>query len=395
MAMSHRSDRRTTSLLIRCAVFAAVLPIIGCASPGPPRAPTLNLPEPVRDLTVDRIGNTVELHFTAPTRTTDKLPLQGATVTGQLCRQLDHQPCLPVPSSKTAVAVVGPNRTHNLVTWIDPLPTDLEQGPTRLLAYRVEFFSPAGRSAGTSATAFTVAGPSPAPVEGLHAEGSRLGVVLSWSSSAKAGEILLRREDLAPAHPKPNKTPGSHNAAASPIVWLRTHDPNDSAPTQNRTLDTTALPDTPYTYIAQRSVTVQLGGHSIELRSSLAAPIHFTLREIYAPLAPTGLTAVGFFADASTSTSAPFAVDLIWQPTDDTGLLAILGGYNIYREPLSNTGEPTSPHIRLNTSPIPMPSFHDTTANPATRYRYSVTAIDAKGNESPAVTVLLEPSTTP
>ena len=395
MAMSQGSDRRTTSLLIRFAAFAAILASIGCASPGPPRAPTLSLPEPVRDLAVNHIGNTVELHFTAPARTTDKLPIGGGTVTGQFCRQLDHQPCVTVPSSKATLDTVGPKGTRDNATWTDTLPADLVQGSPRLLAYRVEFFSPAGRSGGLSAPAFTLAGPAPAPVVDLHAEGSRLGVVLSWNASAQAGEVLLRREDLAPADTKANKTPGSHNATASPIVWLRTHDPNDSAPTPNRTLDTSAHPGTPYTYTAQRSLTVQLGGHSIEVRSALAAPLHFTLREIYPPLAPTGLTAVGFFADASTGTSAPFAVDLIWQPTDDTGLLATLAGYNIYRETLSTAGESTTPRTRLNTSPIPMPSFHDTTANPAKRYRYSVSAIDAKGNQSPAVTVLLESSTAP
>ena len=296
----HPRNERTATLLIRGVALGAVLAAIGCASPGPPRAPSLNLPELVRDLTVTRIGNTVELHFTAPSRSTDKLPLRGGKVTGQLCRQLDHQPCLPVPSSKTTVATGGPNGTHNLVTWTDTLPTDLAQGSPRLLTYRVEFFSPAGQSAGASAPAATAAGSPPPPAGNLHAEGSRLGVVLSWDPSAQPGDILLRREDLA----------------------------------------------------------------------------------------PTGLTAVGFF----TPTPSTFAIDLVWQPVDNTGLLAGLAGYNIYREPLSPTGEPTAARTRLNTSPVQLPGFHDTTANPTTSYRYSVTAIDAKGNESSAATVLLEPS---
>lgn len=393
MDSSHRSPARTPAIFLHSAAFAAVLALFGCASPGPPRAPTLSLPEPVRDLAVTRIGNTVELRFTAPTRTTDKLPIRGAIVTGQLCRELEHQSCQPVPSSKAAVNTVGPNGTRSSVTWIDTLPTDLTQGSPRLLAYRVEFFSPANRSAGPSTPAFTLTGPPPAPVGALSAEGSRLGVVLAWNASTQPGDVFLRREDLAPSFPKPHKAPGSPSAAKAPIVWLGTHDPNDSAASPNSTLDTSALPDTPYTYAAQRRLTVQLGGHSIELRSALSAPLNFTVREIYPPLAPTGLTAAGFFADAPTGTSSPFAVDLIWQPTDEAGLLATLVGYNVYREPLSPAGEPTSPRIRLNTSPVQLPAFHDTTANPATRYRYSVTAIDAKGNESPATTVLLEPST--
>lgn len=393
MDLLRRSHARTPLFSPQNAVFALFLTLFGCASPGPPRAPTLSLPEPVRNLSATRIGNTVELQFTVPSSTTDKLPIRGGTVTGQLCRQLEPQPCQPVAASKAAVATVGPNATHNVVTWIDTLPSDLTQGPRRLLAYRVEFFSPAGRSASPSTPAFTLTGPPPAPVEALRAEGSRLGVVLIWNASTQPGDVFLRREDLAPSLPKPHKAPGSPSVTKAPIVWLSTHDPNDRAATPNRTLDTTALPDTPYTYAAQRRLTVQLDGHSIELRSALSAPLNFTLREIYPPLAPIGLTAAGFFADAPTGASSPFAVDLIWQPTDDAGLLATLVGYNVYREPLSATGEPTSPSLKLNTSPVPLPAFHDPTANPATRYRYSVTALDAKGNESPATTVLLEPST--
>ena len=395
MDSSHRSTARTTTMLLQSAAFAAVLALFGCASPGPPRAPTLSLPEPVRDLAVTRIGNTVELRFTAPTRTTDKLPIRGAIVTGQLCRELEHQSCQPVPSSKAAVNTVGPNGTRSFVTWIDILPTHLTQGSPRLLAYRVEFFSPTGRSTGTSAPAFTVAGPPPAPVEDLHAEGSRLGVVLDWKPSAQPGDVVLERESKAPSGPKPHKNKDGSSAAASPLVWLGTHSSNDSSVPLNRTLDTTALPDVPYSYTAQRRIMLQLGGHAIELRSSLSSPIPFILHEIYPPLEPTGLTAVGFFASEAASSSPTYAVDLIWQPVDDTGLLAGLAGYNIYREPVDAASTPLMARTRLNAVPIRTPAFHDTTAKPSTRYRYSASAIDSKGNESPTATVLLEPSAAP
>lgn len=392
MHLSHPNAIRTTRMLLYSAAFAPILALFGCASPGPPRAPTLSLPQPVRDLNVTRIGDTVELNFTAPSRTTDKLPIRSATVIGQLCRQLEHQSCLSVATSKVSVTTVGPNGTHNLVTWVDTLPPSLIQGPPRLLAYRVEFFSPNGRSAGPSAPAFTIAGPTLAPVDNLHAQGSRLGIVLAWSPSVSPGDVLLRRENLAPTPPKPHKTQGSTNSATPRVLWLETHSPSDSAAPQNRTLDTTALPETPYRYNAQRRIALQLSGHSVELRSALSPPTPFTLLEIYPPPAPAGLNAAGFFASGSTGIPPAFAVDLIWQPIDETGLLAGLAGYNVYREPLNATGDTTAPRTRLNTAPLPTPAFHDTTANSATRYRYSVTAIDTKGNESRAVTVLLEPS---
>lgn len=396
-----RSDRRTSSLLLGFAALAAILAAIGCASPGPPRAPSLHLPQPVRDLTAARIGNTVELHFTAPANSTDKLPLHGGTVTGQLCRQLPHEPCIAVPSSKATVSIAGLGNTRNPIIWTDILPSFLTDGPAKLLAYRVEFFSPAGRSAGLSDPAFTVTGPSPAPVDNLHVEGTRLGILLTWNPSPNPGDVLLQREDLAPKPPKPHKTSTTAptpkptknptHASTPALVWLGTQHPGDAQ--TNRTLDTAALPDTPYRYLAQRRLTLQLGNRTIELRSQPTAPITFTLLQLYPPPAATGLTAVGYVAPTPTGTPSTFAVDLIWQPVDDSGLITPLAGYNLYREPIDATAHPTASRQQLNTAPIPSPAFHDTSASPTTSYRYTVTAIDTKGNESPATTVLLQPPT--
>jgi hypothetical protein len=396
MDLFCRGDRCVSSLLLGCIALAA----IGCASPGPPRAPSLHLPQPVRDLTADRVGDTVELHFTAPANSTDKLLLRGGTVTGQLCRQLAHQACIAVPSSKASVSIAGPGGTRNSVTWTDTLPPALAEGPAKLLDYRVEFFSAAGRSAGLSEPAFTVTGPAPAPVDNLHAEGTRLGILLSWNSSSDAGEVLLHREDLAPKPPKLRNasasapaiksTKSSAHASTSGTAWLGAQQPGDVQ--TNRTLDAAALPDTPYRYFARRRVTVALGSHAIEVRSQPSPAIDFTLLQRYPPPTPAGLTAVGYVARASAGRPAAFAVDLIWQPVDEAGLITPLAGYNLYREPIDASAQPTAARQQLNTAPIPSPGFHDISASAAASYRYSVTAIDTKGNESPSVTVILRPS---
>jgi hypothetical protein len=374
MDLYSRSGQNSASISSYLALSAALI-LTGCASPGPPHAPSLKLPQPVRDLTATRIGNTVELHFTAPSNSTDKLPLRGPTLSGQLCRQLPHQPCLPV-APRTSVPLTNSNDPHNLVTWTDTLPPALTEGPPQLLTYRVEFFSPANRSAGPSNQAFTASGQAPAPVQNFQAEGSRLGIILQWTPIPTSGEVVLRREDLAPAKP------------GQAIDWLQTNDSNSS---QARTLDTAALPDTPYRYIAQRRATIHLANHPIELRSPLSPPIDYTLQRIYPPPTPAGLTAAGY----SSETPSSFAVDLIWQPITESGLITPLAGYNLYRETLNATGEPTAPRTQLNSSPIPQPSFHDATANSTSTYRYSVTAIDAKGNQSSATTVILQPSVPP
>ena len=179
-----------------------------------------------------------------------------------------------------------------------------------------------------------------------------------------------------------------HASRTPAIEWLQA---NDSDESKASTLDTAALPDTPYSYLAQRRTTLQLANHSIEIRSTPSTPINFTLLNIYPPPAPIGLTAAGYFS----GTPPAFAVDLIWQPVNEAGLITPLAGYNVYREILNAAAESTTPHGQLNASPILQPAFHDTTANPSAAYRYSVTAIDAKGNQSPATSVVLQPSATP
>jgi hypothetical protein len=346
--------------------------LAGCASPGPPRPPSLGLPQPVRDLVAARAGDSVELSYTVPWQSTDKLPLRGVTVRGVLCREVEHQGCIVVAG--LAPKVRG---QHTLVTWHDDLPPALASGPPRMLSYRVEFFNDTGRSAGPSDAAITVAGSAPAVVEDFHAEGSRLGVVLRWAPAPAAeGEVVLEREDLAPVATQDAKR------AKPGVIWLQ------SNATAGSTLDTTAQPGTPYRYTAVRERVAQLGGGKLRYRSAASAPVEFTLNTIYPPPVPTGLTAAGFAPDGGS-----YAVDLVWQPIDDAGMVAGLAGYNIYREPLDANSRSAGERIRLNAQPVPLPAFHDATAKSMQRYRFSVTAVDNRGNESAAQSFVLEPST--
>jgi hypothetical protein len=344
--------------------FCIVVAVAGCASPGLPRPPSLNLPEPARDLIAKRIGDTVELQFTIPSRSTDKLPLRGSPFSALFCRELDHQVCLPIPSSRTTIS-----KRDGLFIWTDTLPSKLTQTRTQTLGYRVEILNPLGRSAGYSSPAFTATGAAPPPVEGFRAEGSRLGIVLGWNLNAvDVGDVMLQREDLG-------SKPDIHQLV-----------PPNSMATSNL-LDTTVKPGKPYRYIASRRLSVQLGGRAIEILSAPSQDVELTLQPIYPPLAPTGLDTAAYF---STTNPSLYVVDLIWQPVDEPKVIVPLAGYNLYRESLDSAGHPLAPRIRLNKLPITQPSFHDTTADTTARYRYTVTAIDAKGNESGAASALIE-----
>jgi hypothetical protein len=347
-----------------------ILTTTGCATPGVPRPPSLNLPELTRDLFATRIGSTVQLRFTVPSRSTDKLPLRGSHLAARFCRSLGGQPCRIIPTPEIIVPLdtaSKPSGRHEAFSWTDTLPEDLAHGDPRLLSYSVELLNIAGRSAGPSAPAFTAAGDAPAPVTNLHAEGSRLGILLRWNRdpSQSRGEVLLQRQYLAP---KPD-------VKTSDIVQLTT--PASSSPTTTTLLDTSVKADTTYRYTATRSSSVKIADRTFELRSAPSPSVEITLRPIYPPPAPTALTAAAF-----TSTAGAFAIDLIWQPVDDTDLITPLAGYNLYR---ASGGAPT----RLNATPLRSPAFHDITAVPNTPYRYTVTAVDATGNESePTGTVI-------
>jgi|GEM_PF-1260028 len=427
--------RHRSSPVAACALLGLAL---GCANPGPPKQPSLDLPEPAGDLSAARVGDAVDLSFSVPTRSTDKLPLREPSVSAVLCRQVAGQPCQPIAgfAGAHALPVLAPDGFASVAHWHDPLPAALTTGAPQPIAYRVQLFNAQGRSAGWSDPAYAAAGPAPAPVKGLRAEGSRLGVVLTWSATpAKADgvRILLFRQDLAPpvtpgSRPAPALSSGTPNsgtpraapatrgsalhattppAAALPakpkprpedpnLVLLDTHTAGTTDIAEAGSLDAAIQPDTPYSYIAVRQTTVQLGGRTLTLRSQPSAAVTITLHEVYPPPVPAGLTVVGFTdappAANAADTPTAFAADLIWQPVDDRGLLAPFAGYNVYRQPLDPDGRPVGPRLRLNATPLLQPAFHDPSVRPAQHLLYSVTSIDRRGNESAAATATLLPA---
>jgi hypothetical protein len=69
---------------LACALSVTLL-VAGCGMPGAPLPPSLNLPEPVTNLSVVRTGDQVALSWTMPTRNTDKMLLKGE-IAVRVCR---------------------------------------------------------------------------------------------------------------------------------------------------------------------------------------------------------------------------------------------------------------------------------------------------------------------
>ncbi len=350
------------------------LVLVGCASPGPPRPPSLQLPQPVRDLTATREGDRVTLRFTIPQRTTDGLPIREARLNASLCRGEEAQPCLFVPSLKDVELSVsqGGSAAERAVAWHDHLPAPETSGEPQLLLYRVQLSNLEGKTAGWSEPAFTAAGAAPAAVQGLSAEETRAGILLRWQPAGgpPAGNVVLRRELVSPAS-------GAKRDEIEP-VWLDSH---AAGATAGETIDSTATEDTPYRYVAVRRRSFTLGRQMVKLDSAPSAPVFITWHNAFPPAAPSGLSAAPF------ANAGAFSVDLIWEPVEEPGLK----GYVVTRQAIDDAGAPTGSPEPLTPQPVELPAFHDGTAKQGVRYRYTVQAVSKKNVDGQAATVAIAP----
>jgi hypothetical protein len=372
-------DRAGRWLTTACATLLTSL-TVGCASPGPPHPPSLRLPQVVKDLTAERVGDEVHLHWTTPAKTTDKLEIKGR-LTAEICRaaaSASPPTCTPV---KRVAVQPGPSQATDI------LPRSLTLDPVSLLAYRVQIFNTNERSAGQSPEAFVAAGAAPPPVEGLHATPVRAGAMLEWQPQQTTASVELGRLlDGAPiptkaarpkTNPKPSQAPTTpprsplqSKPPAPPEVKLQTPKQASDA---GGTIDSTAQRGEIYHYTAQRVRTVTFPDHSLEMRSPISPPVTVLIKDTFPPQRPTGLAAV-----PGGITQADASIDLSWQPDTD----ADLAGYIVYRQQVDSTGALTGQPIRLNPTPVVGPAYRDQTAVAGQRYAYRVTAVDTVGNES-------------
>ena len=362
--------RITTVGLCGIAVFAAVIALNGCANPGPPLPPTLNLPQVVSGtgLMATRFGDEVRLHWTTPTRTTDKIPIRGP-ITAEICRETgaagkDSRPCTAV--SRVAV-------TPGASDAVDTLPATLTTGPARILLYRVQLLNVAGRTAGPSPVVFAVAGQALRPVQGFAGRATKAGVLLHWSAGDGAGIVELDRTVLDPAsgagaEPK-SGLPGGQKQAAE-ARFKAGADVGDAGGTIDRTVEIGHS----YSYTAQRVEMVKVGGLALELRSVPTKALTFAVRDDFPPEVPGGLVAVPGLAgegDAQKPT-----IDLSWDPDVE----ARIAGYRVYRREMA--ADNSGAWVLLGSQLVTTAAYRDVTVEAGHRYSYRVTALSTTGKGS-------------
>jgi hypothetical protein len=337
--------------------FLIALVAAGCGAPGAPLPPSLGIPKAVGDLQAVRKGDTVTLTWSEPTETTDgalirklgKMQVSRAVAgdgpAGQapkVIAELPLEPALKQPEPPAAN---------------DSLRSLLETSPGGdFAAYSVLAQSSSGKAAGPSNQATVPLVPTlPAPAR-IQAAAVPLGIRLSWDQawppqnqshlSAQYAYRIMRREEGA-------KTP----------VMVKQVSAGNEAMTF---IDTGIEWQKHYDYWITPVTLWEGAGKKGVVEGDDSPPAAVYAEDTFPPEVPAGLQAV-----FSGLAQQPF-IDLAWTPNMEPDL----AGYNVYR----HTGD--EPPAKINADLVKTPSFRDTNVKPGTKYLYSVSAVDLRGNES-------------
>lgn len=363
----------------KAAASGWVLLLAGCGLASNPQPPTLWLPNPVKDLTARRVGNDVQLHWTMPKETTDKVRLKG-NQKAHLCWESSAAAGKPGFDSKAcASAGDGEFPPNKPVEFTVRMPAELVTGTPHAVSYFVELQNHAGKTAGPSNAALVATSEAPPAIADFHLETRSDGVVLHWAPAApEAGMVLRIHQSLVqpPAATKAGaekaKTPkpegphsGESNGAPPPEELTLEVDLDKTDP--GEALDRDATLDHVWRYRVERVLRVEADHHALEIEGTPSETVTIDAKDVFPPAVPRGLVAI---ADEQAH-----AIDLSWTPDTE----ADLAGYFVYRRDVTAG---TSAERVSGASPVVPPSFTDANVKPGDRYAYSVSAVDRDGNES-------------
>jgi len=305
------------------AALAAISLLAGCGYIGEPLPPALNIPVAIKDLRVIEYGDNLLIEFTAPALSTDGVVLRS--LQGIELRIGPSEPDFNVdrwaPKARRIDAeILKPGDVSKEV------PAKEFVGKEIVIAARA--IGPKGRSASWSNLAtVTVVEPVKQPT-GFKAVAAAEGVQLSWNANGASKFRIFR---------------GTGDEQPTPLA-------DSDAPAYS---DTTSTFDTAYRYFVQA-----VNGKAESLVSDT---VRLTPKDEFPPAVPVGLTA----------SAGAGSVELSWERNTETDFR----GYRVYR-----AGE-TGPFVRL-TDNVDTPVYSDKTVEANKKYRYTISSVDLKGNES-------------
>ena len=184
--------------------------VSGCASSGPPLAPSLELPRPVTDLRALRKGDKVYLAWTIPTQTTDHQSVRALGPT-LICRSLAATmsdcgtPVAEVPAS-AAEKNLPKGRSAapaGAASFVDLLPSVATADPREEATYAVKVLNVDHRGAGLSNLVREPSAPALPPPGGFAAQ------KLPRTVCGSPGRALPRQASLPGAPVPPAHLPAS------------------------------------------------------------------------------------------------------------------------------------------------------------------------------------------
>ncbi|MEO5935589.1 MAG: fibronectin type III domain-containing protein [Terriglobales bacterium] len=331
--------------------------LAGCGTPGAPQPPSLQLPQPVGDLRAVRQGDKVMLTWTAPKETTDRGGIRGAA-TARVCRGYRAQ----AEVCKDAVGDV-PSDPGKKTSFTDDLTAVLRNPVQDSVTYNVEVLNDRGRSAGPSNGATIFLAPGMAAAQNVAARLERAGILIEFGGAAPPASTSLPANYFYRVMRRP-ALPGEGEVGETIVGEA------PARPGMASVRDRNFLWERRYLYrVAGITQVLSRDGKILaEFEGQAAAPAEVNARDVFAPGRPQGLQAV--YSGIETQRS----IDLTWTPGED----ADLAGYHVYRR------EGSSGNVRANPELVQTPSYRDANVLPGNTYVYSVTAVDTRGNESPA-----------
>jgi hypothetical protein len=307
--------------------------LCNCGYVGPVVPPSPELPTPIINLAVVEQGNNIQIRFSTPPRTTDNLPIKHFSNI-----DLRVGP-LPAPFDLerwSAGAKPYPLEPPEPNDPDDPRPQTIEktipvsewEGQRIAVAVRTAVKKKGHYSPWSNVVRLEVIPPLQPPAVKLEATGQ--GVDVTWPPEGEGLHYEVYRQRAGDAQP----------------VHIGTAEHNDY-------LDTTAQYDTHYEY----SVMAVKGS----AESLLSGRESITPVDVFPPSIPASITGL----------ATPNSIEVSWQRSPE----ADLKGYYVYR---SVGGGPFTRQGDLLT----LPTYSDHSVEHGKTYRYEVSAVDQKNNES-------------
>jgi len=241
--------------------------------------------------------------------------------------------------------------------YTDNLPRTVVAENTRVqIFYAISVLNENGRSAGLSNIVHVPAIAALPPPTDFRAQVTAEGVVLSWTGIPRAPETPGLRQTYRVYR---RLEGGNTDTVVGEVPW--------DAPSATQLVDHSFEWEKTYSYRATAVTLIhEEGKPETQFEGDDTPAVEVFAHDVFPPAVPSGLQAV--FSGVG---QQPF-IDLIWAPDTE----ADFAGYNVFRR------DAGSESLKINSALVKTPAFRDMNVASGKVYRYSVSAVDVRGNES-------------